>query len=233
MTMKRLLIAAFSVLAVAALGVTGSGAQTAHARATPATFTGTANGVDRSHTIDLQEGLVVVHARHSGRGNFILSLVLPTPWEDIDRRYEDEVSLINRIGEYNGGAAGRVTVAGTYILDLRASGSYEITIEQPPLSELAAPEQLEFSGTGQQVTPVIELPAGLRRITFTHDGAAPRRLGQVWLYDMAGNTVSGDLYGRLFNEQGPFEGTVELEVILEGPHLFHVSASGSWTLRID
>jgi hypothetical protein len=79
------------------------------------------------------------------------------------------------------------------------------------------------------------MPAGAHRITFTHDGQAsygPNGLAQVWLYDMDGNTVSGE-FGRLFNEFGPFQGTVELEIILEGPHIFEVDATGSWTLRID
>jgi hypothetical protein len=233
---RKLLITMLGALAVAALGVADLGIRPAHAQGTPVTFRGTANGRDTSHTVDLQPGLVVVRGRHSGQQNFILSLVLPKPGVDIQREYEESVSVFNEIGQYNGGAAEQVPVAGTYVLNLRASGSYEITIEQPPLSEVADPSQVEFSGSGHQVTPVVTIPAGAHRITFTHDGQAsfgPRGLGQVWLHDMEGNTISGDIYGRIFNEFGPFEGSVDLEVILEGPHIFHVDATGSWALRID
>ncbi|MGH2586049.1 MAG: hypothetical protein ACRDJE_14140 [Dehalococcoidia bacterium] len=239
--MRRFLYGAIAILALAVLAVPGfesssAAAATPTAQGTPATFRGTANGRDTSHSVDLQPGLVVVHGRHSGGRNFILSLVLPKPGVDIQREYEESVHIFNEIGQYNGGAAEKVPVAGTYILNLQASGSYEITIEQPPLSQMADPGQLEFSGEGHQVTPAVVLPGGTRRITFIHDGEAsfgPRGLGQVFLLDMNGNTVSGDTSGRLFNEFGPFEGAVEVEIILEEPHIFHVDATGSWTIRID
>jgi hypothetical protein len=97
--------------------------------------------------------------------------------------------------------------------------------------------QLEFSGSGQQVTPVFFMPAGARRITFIHDGGgvsgARRAYAEVRLFDMEGNAVSGDVAGRIFREFDAFEGAVELEVILEGPHIFEVDATGGWTLRIE
>jgi hypothetical protein len=206
------------------------------AQETPATFHGTANGRDTSHAVDLRAGLVVVRAKHGGSRNFIVNLVLPTPGRDIRQGVDEGISLINAIGRYDGGAAGRVPKAGRYVVDMQASGSYEITIEQPPLSQSAEPGVLEFSGTGQQVTPVVIIPAGARRISFTHDGVNGRQmngLAQVYFYDMEGRWVGGDIYGQLFRESGPFAGSVELEVILEGPHLFHVRASGGWVLRIE
>jgi hypothetical protein len=126
--------------------------------------------------------------------------------------------------------------AGTYVLALYASGSYEITIDQPPLADVAAPGQLEFSGRGHQVTPVVIVPAGVRRIAFTHDGVRGDHtdgIAQVWMLDMAGLNVGGDISGRLFNEFGPLNSSIELEVILEGPHIFEIKATGEWTLHID
>lgn len=237
--MNHFLLSAAIALTLAV--VAGGGFETRSANAapvtqnTPVTFRGAANGRDTRHTVDLRPGLVVVRARHAGSSNFILELILPRPGADIQWEYEEAVFLINDIGQYNGGAAGRVNKGGTYVLNIDASGSYEITVEQPPLSQAAAPGQLEFSGKGQQVTPVVTIPAGRRRITLTHDGHAsygPHGLVQVFFYDMDGNTVSGE-FGRLFNEFGPFSGAVDLEIILDGPHLFHVLATGSWTLRIE
>ncbi len=232
--MHRRFLISLVLLVVAPLAYHGGG--TTLAQEPIATFRGTANGRDTSHTVDLRPGLVVVRARHAGSSNFILELVLPKPGVDIQREYDEAVYLINHIGQYNGGAAGKVRKGGTYTLDIQASGSYEIIVEQPPLTQIADEGQLEFSGKSQQVTPVFTMPAGARRITFTHEGdgvsGSRRPFAQVWLYDMEGNTVAGES-GRLFNEFDPFEGTVELEIILDGPHIFEVDATGSWTLRIE
>lgn len=233
--MRTFLIKSTGLVAAVALVAAGLGAPPASADSPPQTFRGTANGRDRTHTIDLQPGLVVVRAKHSGATNFILVLILPKPGIDISREYDESIHLINEIGQYNGGAAGKVRKAGAYILDIQASGSYEIIVEQPPLSQVAEPGLLDFTGKGQQVTPVIMLPPGLHRISFTHDGVAsygPNGAAFVYLYDMNGNTVAGQS-GRLFNERGPFTGEVTLEIILDGPHIFEVDATGSWTLRID
>jgi hypothetical protein len=232
--MRRMLYAALTALTALSFGF--SELRPAAAEEPPVTVRGTANGRDTSHAVDLRPGLVVVRAKHSGSRNFIINLVLPIPGRDIRQGVDEGISLINAIGQYNGGAAGRVPKAGRYIVDMQASGSYEITIEQPPLSKAAEPGVLEFSGAGQQVTPVVMILAGVRRISFSHDGVNGRQLNglaQVYFYDMEGRWVGGDIYGQLFRETGPFEGSVELEVILEGPHLFHVRASGGWTLRIE
>jgi len=200
------------------------------------TYSGTVKGRDISHTVDLRPGLVVVRARHAGGDNFQLTLALPRPGRDVWREREEAIPIFNEVGQFHGSGAGRIRTGGTYVLALFASGSYEITIEQPPLADVAAPDHTEFSGVGHQVTPVIIFSTGAHRIAFTHDGEArfgPRGLAQVWLLDLDGNEIGGDVSGRLFNEFGPYEGVVELEVVLEGPHIFHIRATGNWTLRID
>jgi len=224
------LVAVFCV--VAHFGGHDSHASAPAAQETPVTFRGTANGRDTSHSVDLHQGLVVVHARHAGAQNFQLTLALPEPGQDVFRRRDEAISIFNEVGRYDGGSAGRVRKGGSYVLALYASGSYEITIEQPPLAEVAEPGQTEFSGSGHTVTPVLQIPAGTHRISFTHDGQAsfgPRGLAQVWLLDMDGNEVGG----RLINEFGPFAGTVDLPIILEGPHIFHIDATGNWSIRLE
>lgn len=238
--MRRFVLSTIAALALAALAASGLETRSTRAapssQGTPVTFHGTANGRDTSHSVELQPGLVVVYGRHDGDRNFQLTLAIPRPGRDIWRERDEPIHIFNEAGRYDGAGAGTVDEAGTYVLALFASGSYEITVEQPPLSRMAEPGQMEFSGRGHQVTPAVVLPGGTRRITFTHDGEAshgPRGLGQLLLLDMNGNTVSGDVSGRLFNEFGPFEGTVEVEIILDEPHIFHVDATGSWTIRID
>jgi hypothetical protein len=238
--MKKLLAVTLSALGGLALVLGGTGAGQASpvgagAPSLPATFRGAVNGDHDQHSVHLQPGLVVVRARHSGSSNFIVNLRQPKPGESVRESTGPSVHLINHIGQYNGGSAGQVTEPGPYMLELSASGSYEVIVEQPPLSRVAAPEQHEFSGTGQQVTPVFVMPAGARRITFAHDGVAsygPNGLAQVFLLAMSGDTVSGES-GRLFQHFGPYSGEVVLEVILEEAHIFHVFATGAWTLRID
>jgi hypothetical protein len=219
-----------AVLAVAGmLALAGVGAPKASAQDAVPTFRGTANGRELRHTVDLQPGLVVVKAQHAGSTNFSLSLILPKPGVDIRHEYQEGIGLINVIGQYNGGAAARITKGGTYTLDLYASGSYQITVEQPGI-DAPVVEQAEFLGKGQQVTPVIAMPFGARTITFTHDGTSNF---QVWLYDMNGATVGGDYSGRLVNVIGAYEGSITLEIVLDGPHLFHINADGNWTMRME
>jgi hypothetical protein len=219
------------IIAVAALfGFSGLRAPATHAQSAVPTFRGTANGRMLNHTVDLQPGLVVVKARHAGNANFSLSLILPKPGIDLRQEYEEGIGMINAVGQYNGGAAAQITKPGTYVLDLYASGSYQITVEQPTPDTAMAVEERQFFGKGQQVTPVLAMPFGTRTITFTHDGTSNF---QVWLYDLNGASVGGDLFGRLVNVIGPYNGSITLEIVVDGPHLFHINADGNWTMRIE
>ena len=228
-----------SIRLVAMLGVLAAlafmGTQVPSARAqdtvdTVAIFRGTASGRVITHSVYLQPGLVVVRARHSGNSNIILSLTLPKPGVDIRHEYEDSIGMINAVGPYNGAAAARINRPGLYVVDLFASGGYQVTIEQPTFWTAVPVHDREFVGRGQQVTPAVALPAGPVRLTFTHDGTSNF---QVWLYDMEGATAGGDVFGRLVNVIGPSYEAVTLALVLDGTYLFAVNADGNWTIHIE
>jgi hypothetical protein len=190
-----------------------------------ASFRGYANGAVQLGPVELETGLVVLRARHPGGGNFIVELILPKPGVDISQGYDMAATLINEIGQYNGGAATSLRKGGAYLLRVDARSSYEITVEQPSRAPAATAGQRTFSGQGQQVTPIFTLPGGRITVRMTHEGKGSF---QVWLYDLEG----GDVGGRLASAIGAAAQTAVIEV-LDGPHLFHVKADGDWTIAIE
>jgi hypothetical protein len=226
-TRNRLLMLVGSLFLLVAAGVR---AAPAHAQTPVANFRGTLNGKQLIGPVDLHQGLVVIRARTSGNQNFIVGLILPKPGVDPRETYEDGYGMINVLGQYNGSAATSVRKSGSYMLDVDASGTYDITVEQPDSGPDETAGQRSFSGKGQQVTPIFVLPEGTIKLTMTHDGKSNF---QVWLYDLGGATVSGDGFGRLINEIGPANGTVELEIVIGSPALFYVNADGNWSITIE
>jgi hypothetical protein len=176
--------------------------------------------------VELKAGLVVLKAQHPGSSNFVVELILPTPGVDPSRGYDASYTLINEIGQYNGGAATSLRKDGSYLVRVDARGGYQVTLEQPAEASDDTAWMREFSGKGQQVTPVFALPSGPITLHLTHDG---KRNFQVWLYEIGGGTVGG----QLVNQTGPVDETIRLDVVLEGPHLFHVKADGNWTIMVD
>jgi hypothetical protein len=76
------------------------------------------------------------------------------------------------------------------------------------------------------VTPIIAMPQGRRRVHMTHDGTAPFC---VTLLDINGNAVAG----QHLDEYGAYDGTVTIEIALDGAHIFSIEADGNRTLNIE
>src|SRR5262249_24472903 len=127
-TRPRLLALVGSLFLLEDAGVSSA---PAHAQETVANFRATLNGKQLIGPVDLHEGLVVIRARHAGNQNFLVGLILPKPGVDPRETYEDGYGMINVLGQYNGAAATSVRKSGSYMLDVDASGTYDITVEQP------------------------------------------------------------------------------------------------------
>jgi hypothetical protein len=183
-------------------------------------------GKDNSRTVDLQPGLLIVRGRHAGPDSFFLDLTLPYPGVSTTEDYDTNISVFNETGAFNGARAVRVERAGTYVLDLQSSGTYELEFEQPSSTTTPGESLRQFSGHGTQVTPIVAMPAGRVRVHLTHDGTAPFR---VTLFDLHGTKVAG----QLVDESGDFDGTVTIEIVLSAPHIFSIEADGDWTMSLN
>lgn len=224
---------------VAALALAGVRVPAIQAQDAPNTFRGGA-GKAVLGPVDLRAGLLVLRARHSGTGNFTVTLELPKPGIDPERDWESSDLMINIIGQFNGAAAIGVKRDGSYLIMVgQASGPYQITIEQPTGGPVETANQRDFSGKGQQVTPIFYLPAGTITLTLTYEPEKDFYYFNVWLYDMFGGAIGGqdDYQGRFLKVYGAYNGVVTLDVPIEGFYLLAVDtgsgATGAWTVHID
>lgn len=81
-------------------------------------FTGVGDDVA---TVFLASGLVTIDATHRGEGNFIIIIYGPDGFQDL---------VVNEIGDYDGRRAIPVPSSGTYTLDIQASGSWRVAVDQ-------------------------------------------------------------------------------------------------------
>ncbi len=132
--------------------------------------------------------------------------------------------LVNEIGSFNGSKAVRIDSDGEFVLDITASGSWTVKIEQPrPKSAPGIPKTL--SGKGQQASEFIDLDSGLKTFKMTHSGQSNFA---VMLLDNEGHRV--DL---LVNEIGSFDGSKAIGVSSSGIYILDITADGDWTISIE
>jgi hypothetical protein len=243
-----LLIATITLALVAATSVAPvSSAQEPEPGYAPAvaTFRGNYDGYSKPEVVGpvrLDAGLVVVHARHGGNANFVVSIVTQDPGKAPEDSYENRYLLINSIGRYDGAAAEMLRTDGEYYLLVSAGGAYEFRIEQPRPDNVTPVEEHTFSGEHQQVTPVFTLEAGTHTLRGTSDGTGNFF---VWLYevdDLGGAAIDGDYAGRLIVvTNGPANEAVTITLGQTGHFLVHVYASSiqmptskaNWTVAIE
>lgn len=92
---------------------------------------------------------------------------------------------------------------------------------EPTATPTPAPEPIVIEGSGQTVTDPFTPPAGVYRVSFTHDG---RRNFIVQAY-------AGDDSDVLVNKIGAYDGTRPL---IGGNEIyFEVNADGVWSIRVE
>jgi len=194
----------------------------------PTTLRG--NGDDVSSSFNLIEGIAIFDMTYSGSSNFIIWLY------NADTGEREEL-LVNEIGSYSGKAIVGVTTGwsgvspGRYILDVTASGSWQVTIEQPnPSSAPSLPRT--YSGYGSDVPSpfLVESGKGAMKFKMHHSGSSNFI---IWLYH-----VSGDREELLVNEIGYYDGSMLVSVggysgSSPGIHYMDVEADGSWSVEIS
>lgn len=118
------------------------------------------------------------------------------------------------------------TVALVVTDDDGAQATATKTISVEPWQPPPEPEPVHnFSGHGQQVTPLFTLTEGLAIFRMTHDGNSNFI---VWLEDDEANLVE-----LLVNEIGSFDGSKSVHIGNTVRYLLDILADGDWTVVIE
>ncbi len=173
------------------------------------------SGRQATEKFELQAGLAIVQVQNDGKSNFVVEL--------IDNQGEEIANLFNEIDKFQGRQAFYIGKAGTYLLDVEGTGPWSFTIEQPRPTT-AEPTPQTFEGQGTDVTPFVNLSAGLTVFEFERAGEGR---GVFTLLDQAGRAVE-----QIANQLDVFEGSKPVKVEEAGIYLFNVSGEGNWTLKI-
>ncbi|MDH7506974.1 MAG: PKD domain-containing protein [Candidatus Thermoplasmatota archaeon] len=187
-------------------------------------------GDDVSSSFYLIEGIAIFDMTYSGGSNFIIWLY------NADTGDKEEL-LVNEIGSYSGKTIVGVTTGysdvkpGKYVLDVTASGSWQVIIEQPnPSSASTLPRTYTGSGADVPSPFMIESGKGAVKFKMHHTGSSNFI---IWLYH-----VSGDREELLVNEIGYYDGSKLVSVggytgVSPGVHYIAVDADGSWSIEIS
>lgn len=173
------------------------------------------SGQEVRQNIELEEGLTVIEATHSGASNFQVALADGSQFDDY---------FINVIGEFDGAQAELID-GGSYILDVNADGDWEITVTQPRavVGELLPHS---YEGSGPDVVGPIDVPIdyeGSPVATATHDGESNF---QVQILPPRGSFPE-----IIFNEIGEFDGSTTFSY--SGVGWVDINADGNWTLELE
>lgn len=232
-----MIIAVIAVVAVIAIAAAAAGGNktsdnndnnndNTRAQVANVTLTGTSDKV--TDKFNLQAGVTIFHLTYTGTSNFAVTL------KDADGGYVD--LLANEIGSYSGETLIGVKTSnivgaepGDHFLDVQASGSWTVVIEQPRVSSGAALPQT-LTGNGPEASVPISLTSGVAIVNMTHTGSSNFAV-TLWADD-------GDYVDLLANEIGDYSGETSVTVnggILNaspGIHWLDIDADGPWTIKI-
>jgi hypothetical protein len=182
----------------------------------PTTQNLSGRGRQASNKFTLTEGLTVFRTTHSGKSNYVVSLV---------NSDGDEVqTLFNKIGKYDGASGFEIKKAGDYLLNVQADGPWTFTIEQPR-PENGKPSPTTITGNKADVSPFLALKKGLNVFKFDYKGEGTFA---VTLVDRNGRPVE-----YLVNTLKAFDGSVPVKVPEDGIYFLNVNGEGDWQVDIQ
>lgn len=157
-------------------------------------------------------GLAIFRTAHTGSSNFIVKLA--------NSQGTTVEFLVNAIGAYEGSAARNVP-AGQYLLNVEASGTWTVKIDQDrPTSGDKLPKV--YDGKGQSAAGPFEGSGGGVRFVLKHSGSSNFI---VKLLDDSGKAV-----GFLVNEIGASD-TSDVRRVPKGVFYLGIEADGTWHIE--
>jgi hypothetical protein len=187
---------------------------TALPEAEPMTFNGDGNAV--TEPFDLTAGLLIIQSAVDGDPVQIwLSQLEPTSnLTRAVRSAADDGAYAHPIGE-----------AGSYRLDVRGSGAWEVSLLQPDVATgPRLPLPLQAEGDGDALLFFIDAPAGNHGIGASHRGDGAFTVNAL--------DETGDNAILLINTSGASEIDAELRLDTSRLLVISVKASGPWSLSI-
>lgn len=171
----------------------------------------TANGEgDGATTIELAGGVHVVDLTYSGTDLFQVELAGTAGTVAV-------IPVLTHLGVYEGSRIAPLA-AGSYVLDVRADGTWSARIREPGRARLP----FALSGRGDAVTPLLTLsPRSELVATYRGDG---QFLVRLW-------TARGSELGVLANTTGDFDDVIVFRSS-PGVYIISIESRGDWTIEV-
>ncbi|MBI3977386.1 MAG: hypothetical protein HY331_04285 [Chloroflexi bacterium] len=166
----------------------------------------------------LDEGILILSASYDGRGNLVTQLI------------DEQARTVGRLNIGRGATElkqiVRVPHPGNYVLDVRAIGSWSITIEPgegPSIPTPFAPKAL--TGTGTALTDRFELEQRPYVFRITWRGSRSFRMSLVQEDGRSSSTIA--------TGKGSGQISKTVRVPRPGRYLFDVRGDGDWSVSVE
>lgn len=204
----------------------------------PYTFTGSNVNQFVTESFWLNPGAVTFRVKQDGSGNFSLWFGRADLY-DAAQNYLPGQLVFNTYGRLQDAAAVASVAAddaGAHVMQITASGSWEVVVDQPPVVNPASLPQ-RFSGKGIGITPYFQAKAGPIRVGVAFTAPAGTTTSVVArLVDQSGAVV-GEIARSDFVPQ--FETAAEGTVPDDGPYLVSIELGGgnnadtTWSVSVQ
>lgn len=170
---------------------------------------------EASQPFSLSTGVALFEFRYSGTTGFKAVLL------DSTGRTVDVLSDVT--GSVQGSTAVGVT-NGQYVVNVTASGAWEIDIEQPSTGVLPY-TPLTFNGTGPLATEFFQSPGENASFIMNFSGTSDFTVKLL--------NSTGEIVSTIVDTTGPYSSTVTVPLASGIAYLVDVEAVGAWSLTVQ